>query len=72
MEQPGRGPRSRSERAVERGRQGDRQDDRAWMEQYLSEPVASVLVEQLARGAVGCAWVRRRLRQQDRDQAPGE
>jgi hypothetical protein len=55
VEQPERGPRSRYERAVERGRQRAREDDRAWMERYLSEPFASFLVKRLAWGAVGFA-----------------
>jgi hypothetical protein len=55
VEQPERRPRSRYERAVQRGRQRDRRDDRSWMEQYLREPFGSFLVEQLARGAVGFA-----------------
>ena len=97
VEQPGHRPRSRYERAVERGRQRDRRNDRAWIEQYLSEPFGSFLVKQLAWGAVGFAlglllgsltwavvnavvftgvglvgraWVRRRLREEDRDQPP--
>jgi hypothetical protein len=55
VDQPERRPRSRYERAVERRRQRDRRDDRAWMEQYLSEPFGSFLAEQLAWGAVGLA-----------------
>ena len=55
MEQPERGARSRYERAVERGRQRDRANDRTWMAQHLSEPFDSFLVEQLAWGAVGFA-----------------
>ena len=51
----GQRPRSRYERAVERGRQRDRRDDRVWMERYLSEPFGSFLVKQLAWGAVGFA-----------------
>lgn len=55
MDQPGNGARSRYERAVERGRHRARREDRAWLEQYLSEPFASFLVKQLAWGAVGFA-----------------
>ncbi|MGY1683551.1 hypothetical protein [Geodermatophilus sp. SYSU D01176] len=55
MEQPERRPRSRYERDVERGRQRDRANDRAWMAQYLREPFGSFLVKQLAWGAVGFA-----------------
>ena len=55
MDQPGNGPRSRYERAVERGRRRARENDRAWLERYLSEPFASFLVKRLAWGAVGFA-----------------
>ncbi len=55
MEQPERGPRSRYEQAVERGRQRDRTHDRAWMAQYLGEPFGSFLGKQLAWGAAGFA-----------------
>ena len=55
VDQRGDGPRSRYERAVERGRQRDRRDDRAWMERYLSEPFGSFLVKRIAWGAVGFA-----------------
>ena len=55
MDQPANGARSRYERAVERGRRRARREDRRWLEQYLSEPFSSFLVEQLAWGAVGFA-----------------
>ncbi|WNV77128.1 hypothetical protein [Geodermatophilus sp. DSM 44513] len=53
MDEPDPRPRSRYERAVEQGRQRHRADERAWMEQYLSEPFGSFLVTQLAWGALG-------------------
>jgi len=96
VEQPERGPGSRYERAVRRGAERQRREERAWMAQYPREPFGSFLVEQLARGAVGFAlglllgswtwavvnavvftgaglvgraWVRRRYKRQDREDA---
>ncbi|SNS41683.1 hypothetical protein SAMN06893096_10425 [Geodermatophilus pulveris] len=49
-------PRSRYGRAVGRGRQRHRAEERAWMEHHLSEPFGSFLVRQLAWGALGFAF----------------
>jgi hypothetical protein len=55
VEQPEGRPGSRYERAVRRGAERQRREERAWMAQYLSEPFGSFLVKQLAWGAVGFA-----------------